>query len=106
MSGFHSDYVTKTLKCPVCGKMFIVPSLSAWVYRKSDYAISGTGKILYFCTWSCMRKWEKAYEERIIEDRRKRKQEAAKKGHEKRKAASGNKQETADPERTTHTKGS
>lgn len=48
--------------CVVCGKQFTVWVDGDWAYRKYQ----GTGKKqkrLYFCTWSCLRAWEKENEQ-------------------------------------------
>lgn len=44
--------------CRSCGKKFTVPQASIWQYKKRR------GKVtLYFCTWSCMRAFERKEEE-------------------------------------------
>lgn len=57
MSNFHKQtaeaWMYESRKCPICGKEFY-PS-GRWAYKK-------LGK--YFCSWSCLRKWEKANEEK------------------------------------------
>ena len=44
--------------CPVCGREFHLLYPKAWGYKRS------TGKkILYFCSWNCMREEEKERDE-------------------------------------------
>lgn len=38
-------------RCPVCGGEFI--PTAEWAYKKRDR--------IYFCKWSCMRKWEEEH---------------------------------------------
>lgn len=40
-------------KCKICGKDFYVQSTEEWVYRRGA---------LWFCTYGCMRKYDKAHE--------------------------------------------
>lgn len=40
--------------CPVCEKIFLYRP--DYTYKKTNY-----GKQLMFCSWGCMRKWEKAH---------------------------------------------
>jgi hypothetical protein len=40
--------------CPVCKKNFVIMNKAAYVYQK---------KHKKFCSWSCMRKFEKSKEE-------------------------------------------
>lgn len=50
-------------KCGTCGKKFYVMSVTNWAYkikRKSP-------KVLYFCTWGCLRRYEK--EHNIVYDK-------------------------------------
>lgn len=40
-------------ECPICGKVFLRPDAD-WIYRR------WTGnKMLYFCSWGCLRRFEK-----------------------------------------------
>ena len=50
------DYKDKI--CPVCGKKFIMYS-SQWVYKR--FYIDAE---LVFCSWKCLRAWEKDHEGR------------------------------------------
>lgn len=67
--------------CPECGKPFPVGDVGNYAYKRyvSDNSVS---HIAYFCSWSCLRKFDKRYEE----EKKKKKSEAAKRGHKKRKA--------------------
>jgi hypothetical protein len=40
--------------CPICEKIFLYRP--DYTYKKVHY-----GKLLFFCSWGCMRKWEKAH---------------------------------------------
>ena len=93
------NHISKWLICPICGKAFFAPQVGEWAYKKKDYNLANHGLTQIFCSWHCLRHWEKEHAEAQAELRHKRKQEAAKKGHANRKAASGDKPETADPER-------
>lgn len=55
---------SEVLVCPICGKHFFVPIMGEWVYHKTPNAVSRTSK--YFCSWTCMRKYEKLEEEEEI----------------------------------------
>ena len=48
-------------KCAICGKDIFVPVVKMWVYKVYDNHEDGVLK--YFCSWSCMRKHEKMFEE-------------------------------------------
>lgn len=41
-------------KCHLCGKRFL-GSEDAWRFKRTQQGIS---HILYFCSWSCIRKWD------------------------------------------------
>jgi len=61
--------------CPVCGKRFNVFCYEDWVYRKDMSEKTGKdarSKRLLFCSWGCLRKWEKQREEEMKARRRKR----------------------------------
>lgn len=40
-------------RCKTCEKDFYVPNSEDWVYRRGSF---------WFCSWSCLRKYEKAHE--------------------------------------------
>lgn len=42
-------------KCQECKKEFFVSNKDAWAYKKAY-----KGRRLIFCTYGCMRKWEKS----------------------------------------------
>lgn len=42
-------------KCPECKKEFFVSNKDAWAYKKEH-----KGRRLIFCTYGCMRSWEKS----------------------------------------------
>lgn len=46
-----------TKSCPICGKTFYIPCLNEWAYRR--YAKTGD---LHFCSWHCLREYEKDHE--------------------------------------------
>ena len=43
--------------CPICGKLFYVPSAD-WAYRRVVRFKHKYIKIEYYCKWSCLRKRE------------------------------------------------
>ena len=50
-----------TRTCPVCGKLHYPPDLNSYAYKR----VVKRGRetlTLYFCKWSCLRKWEKEHE--------------------------------------------
>ena len=48
-------------KCPVCGKEYLVPDVASWAYVM--WAMKKTGGVkVYFCSWGCLRKWEKEHQ--------------------------------------------
>lgn len=47
--------------CTQCGKSFICHAPEEWAYRKSA-GIRGTSRMMHFCSWGCMRKYEKEHE--------------------------------------------
>lgn len=44
------------VKCPICGKTFLRKDMD-WAYQRSDRS----GTKTYFCSWGCMRKYEKTH---------------------------------------------
>lgn len=44
-------------KCYECGKTFVAMDISQWAYRRNDRYMR------YFCSYGCMRKWDKRQEE-------------------------------------------
>ena len=49
-------------ECATCGKQIFIPVVSMWAYKKNDNY--NYGAVKYFCRWSCLRKFEKEYEEK------------------------------------------
>ena len=43
--------------CQMCGKEFYPPSAD-WAYKE------GKMKVKYFCSWGCLRQWEKEKDEK------------------------------------------
>lgn len=55
-----SDLGLREKKCDCCGKtFFLTPDI--WVYKK-EFAINHKRPMKYFCSWGCLRKYEKARE--------------------------------------------
>ena len=55
-----TSYMVYTGKqCPVCGKDFWLSDASMWSYKKPRRGKNKSMHPLYFCSWTCMRKWEK-----------------------------------------------
>ena len=54
--------------CPVCGKLFYVPT-SEWVYRHTITKADGYYEVKYFHTWSCFKKFEDEYDLKLREKR-------------------------------------
>ena len=55
------DLLFREKKCPQCGKKFYQQS-SSWAYRKY---IGPAEKV--FCSWKCVREWEKGHKETLRE---------------------------------------
>lgn len=50
------DTMTGTTKtCPICKKPYYILDTRVWVYKRKN----ASGHQKYFCSWGCMRKWEK-----------------------------------------------
>ena len=52
--------------CPVCGRRFFVGDQEGYAYKRSWYHTEKGVRnqwVMYFCRWSCMRKWDKQQEE-------------------------------------------
>lgn len=52
--------------CPICGKTHYPPDLDTYVYKRRDWHKRDAHEeaIFYFCSWSCMRKWDKEQDEK------------------------------------------
>ena len=46
-------------KCPVCGKQFRVDQPASWKYVKNKRRGHNKYKRIYFCSWKCVREFEK-----------------------------------------------
>jgi hypothetical protein len=55
------DVYLKITKCPICGKEFA--HYDEWYWKIGNWGFETRDK--YVCSYSCMRVWEKAQEERI-----------------------------------------
>ena len=55
----EEEMLTAYTTCPICGREFYVSSVDAWTYKKYPKKV---GKTILFCTWTCMRKWERSHE--------------------------------------------
>lgn len=56
MSMYIPDKYFSPRKCPVCGSMFIMPSMESWAYKRKP-----GNSMIYFCKYSCLRKWDKEH---------------------------------------------
>lgn len=56
MSTYVADKYFKPRRCPACDRLFMVPDPSAWAYKRKPGC-----NILYFCKWSCVRKWDREH---------------------------------------------
>ena len=51
--------------CPICQKIFI-PNEGSWVYKRK-----GTDKkVIYFCSWSCLNKYDLEHPKKIAIEQR------------------------------------
>lgn len=49
----------ETIVCPVCGKTKLTSTYKQdWLYKTVDH-----GKIIYFCSYTCYRRWIKKYKQ-------------------------------------------
>lgn len=47
------------IACPVCGKVKLTSTYKRdWLYKTQDH-----GRIIYFCSYTCYRKWLKKYKQ-------------------------------------------
>lgn len=60
--------------CPVCQKQFFVADLGGWAYKRylsrTKKNPNAKNELTWFCTWSCLRKWDAEHE-----DKRRKKKE-------------------------------
>lgn len=54
--------------CPECKKKFYCYNMGGWAYKRDDGYLRKT-----FCSWGCMRKFDKKKEQMIEESKYKRK---------------------------------
>lgn len=49
--------------CAQCGKLFITRDVKAYAYRRRDNRVDSetNGRVLYFCSYSCMNRFENTY---------------------------------------------
>ena len=52
-------------KCPQCGKMFFLDDPTQWAYKR---LIKGHKK--FFCSWSCVRAYDRKQEEKRLKAKR------------------------------------
>jgi len=50
--------------CHECGKEVDRPYMDEYVYKKQSQKTNGYYTTLYFCSWNCMRKYEKEREKK------------------------------------------
>lgn len=48
--------------CEQCGKLFVKGLVIDWAYKK--VVKKKWTRTLWFCSWSCMRKWEKEHKKK------------------------------------------
>ena len=70
--------------CPVCGTEKFIPDCELWAFQR--WVKEGKNFTRrYFCSWTCLRKYDKEHDE----DMEKMRHEAAIKGHRKRREKNG-----------------
>lgn len=47
--------------CPVCGKVFYIPQLTIWAYKKNVKRKDTNHNMLYFCRYNCKRKYDEQF---------------------------------------------
>ena len=65
----HTEWGGAWKTCPQCQKLFFVTDCERWVYKRTVTNKDG-GKLKHFCKYSCMRKFDKEYEERKSKQRK------------------------------------
>ena len=48
-------------QCAICGKLFYPPDKTCWAYKR-EKEIRQRHLTLYFCSWGCLRKYERGIE--------------------------------------------
>ena len=56
--------------CPNCGRTFFCTDVDRWAYKRS-VSKGGSAVVRHFCKWSCLLAFDKEYEEKKAEARRK-----------------------------------
>lgn len=51
-------------KCCECGKEFFIPVRADWAYKRLRKLSDATDEVRYFCSWHCLREYDKKREER------------------------------------------
>lgn len=54
-------------KCPICGKRFVYYA-GLWVYKT---ILRRGGRILYFCSWSCLCTWRRKHPDMRLSENKK-----------------------------------
>ena len=74
---YHETYVPCT--CHTCGKVCVPPLKTMWAYRREPLkAERKPGEYtVYFCSWGCLRKYDRAREKRPETRGRKKKEVTA-----------------------------
>jgi len=62
MSTGSSTDPFRPCKCEQCGKMFIKGLVVDWAYKKVIWR--NGDRTLWFCSWGCMRKYEKEHKKK------------------------------------------
>lgn len=66
------DFLTERT-CKQCGKTFGMPNPSMWTYKKYEY--SSYNRTVYFCSWSCIRAYEKGKKKPAVKTRPRKQKE-------------------------------
>lgn len=64
MSIYYPDYTQAYQRrmCPICRKVFCIPQLDAWRYKRiGRKSLGNYGKAMYFDKYSCLREFDKLY---------------------------------------------
>lgn len=71
MSGW---FWVPTCKCYQCGKEFQIEDRNTWVYRRyaPKATRNGGGQNRYFCSWGCMRQYDREFVKPIPKRNRKK----------------------------------
>ena len=47
--------------CPRCGKNFAISYIEGWVYKRRTRSYRKNESVLYFCSYSCCRDFDKVF---------------------------------------------